>query len=141
MKYRDEAWELIDYWKIVLVGPVTNAEELLKGETPVLCRIADLKQVTPTELARYFSLSTARVAAILNHLEKKGYIRRIHDTEDRRKVYVSPTEEGIGVAGEKMEELHSKARSLLEALGPEDAREYVRLTGKVARYVKKQMEE
>lgn len=136
---KDAAWELIEAWKIVLLGPVTNSEELLKGETPVLCRIAELKKTSPTELARHFSLSTARVATILNQLEKKKYIVRIHDTKDRRKVYVHPTQTGCEKAAAKMEELHSKAAALLEALGEEDARQHLRLTEKIAQYVRQQL--
>ena len=85
-------------------------------------------------------MTTARIAMILNHLEKKNWIRRVHDTEDRRKVYIYPTDAGQKQAQVKMKELHQKLSEVLEALGEEDGKEYMRLTQKVARYLKENNE-
>ncbi len=140
MIYEKDAWNLVESMKVIFLGPIRDAEELLKGETPVLCHIAETGKITPTELARKFSLTTARIAMILNHLEKKNWIRRVHDTEDRRKVYIYPTDAGQKQAQVKMKELHQKLSEVLEALGEEDGKEYMRLTQKVARYLKENNE-
>lgn len=138
MSYNNETWELVESMKIIFLGPIKNAEELLKGEVPVLCHIAEKEQITPTELAHKFSLSTARIATILNRLEDKGLIVRIHDHKDRRKVYIHLTDEGRQLAAKKMEELYAQLHGLLLNLGDDDAREYLRLTKKVAAYMKQQ---
>ncbi len=137
MLYNDAAWELVENMKTIFLGPIKDAEELLKGEVPVLCHIAEKQQITPTELAHKFSLSTARIATILNNLERKQLIVRIHDTRDRRKVYIHLTEDGTKLASDKINELHEKLNELLIALGEEDAKEYLRLTRKVAEYMKR----
>ena len=136
MKDNEAARNLVESMKIIFLGPIRDAEELLKGETPVLCHISEKGKITPTELARHFSLSTPRIATILNHLEEKKWIHRIHDTEDRRKVYIYPTPAGHEQADRKIEELQRKCDDLLSALGEEDAKEYLRLTNKVAAHLK-----
>ena len=49
-------------------------------------------ETNPKELSERFNLSTARVANTLNSLERKEYIKRVHDSVDRRKVMVYITE-------------------------------------------------
>lgn len=134
----NNAWDLVEDWKLIFLGPIREAEELVKGETPVLCRIVELHQTSPTELANYFGLTTARIATILNKLEKKGYINRIHDTRDRRKVHIDPTQDGIKQASMKLIELKQKAEKAMEVLGPEDGAEYLRLVKKLATGIKQE---
>ena len=50
------------------------------------------------ELALKVSLSSATVTDILDRLEKKGYIKRVRDLEDKRKVAVVATESGMSVS-------------------------------------------
>jgi DNA-binding MarR family transcriptional regulator len=77
------------------------------------------------------SVSSARIAALLGRMEEKGLISRQGDPKDNRQVIVTLLADGKAIA----EQLHAKAlrqtASLLEALGPEDAREYVRLQHKL----------
>jgi DNA-binding MarR family transcriptional regulator len=49
--------------------------------------------VTAGELAREAGLTTGAVTAVLDRLEDKGYVRRVRDTEDRRRVKVEVTPE------------------------------------------------
>ncbi|GGM50940.1 MarR family winged helix-turn-helix transcriptional regulator [Dactylosporangium sucinum] len=44
--------------------------------------------LTPGELAKRLSLSPAATTALLGRLERAGHIGRVHDTEDRRRVYL-----------------------------------------------------
>jgi DNA-binding MarR family transcriptional regulator len=47
--------------------------------------------VTAGELASEAGLTTGAVTAVADRLERKGYVRRIRDTEDRRKVKLEVT--------------------------------------------------
>jgi DNA-binding MarR family transcriptional regulator len=49
--------------------------------------------VTAGELATEAGLTTGAVTAVLDRLESKGYVRRIRDSEDRRKVRIEATPE------------------------------------------------
>lgn len=42
------------------------------------------------EIARHTGLTAASVTDLLDRLERKGFIRRIHDTKDRRRVLAEP---------------------------------------------------
>ena len=140
MSYSKETIELAECMKIIFSEGVKNAEEVLRGEVPVLCHIRESKQITPTELAHTFSLSTARIATILNRLENKNFIVRIHDNKDRRKVYIHLTDEGRQKAEQKAKELYERMQRFLQVMGDKDAAEYVRLTKKVAEYLRQQQE-
>src|SRR5712692_2814137 len=44
--------------------------------------------VTPGQLARHFDLTTGAVTLVLDRLERRGFISREHDSEDRRRIIV-----------------------------------------------------
>ncbi len=51
-----------------------------------------LGQITAGELARQSGLTTGAVTAVIDRLEQAGYLRRVRDPADRRKVMVELTE-------------------------------------------------
>jgi len=57
---------------------------------------------TAGELATRMGMSTGAVTAMLDRLEKTGYVRRLRDPGDRRRVLVEPTE----LAGERGQEIY-----------------------------------
>ena len=113
-------------------GPVQRIQDVTRGEIAMLgSLIIEGRDTTPTELSERFRLSTARVANTLNSLEKKGYIQRLHDTKDRRKVIVRITDTGREVAERKHGEAIQHMTDLLSDLGPEDAYDLLRIIRKV----------
>jgi len=50
---------------------------------------------TAGQLAKMTGLTTGAVTAMIDRLEKAGYVRREHDQADRRRVIVIPNEEKI----------------------------------------------
>ncbi|MCL2085183.1 MAG: MarR family winged helix-turn-helix transcriptional regulator, partial [Oscillospiraceae bacterium] len=77
-------------------------------------------------------VSSARVAAALNSLEQKGLITRQINKDDRRKILVGVTEHGKKMAEKHRQDVIGVAAKLLNLLGEHDAKEYVRITGKLA---------
>ncbi len=61
----------------------------------ILQSIRDEYAVTASALARRVSLSQATVTNILDRLESRGLLRRQRSTEDKRKVNVLLTEQGL----------------------------------------------
>jgi len=55
-----------------------------------LYKLIEDKQNTTTQLAKSLSMSPSGISNLLNKLDKKGYIKRVHDELDRRKVFVFP---------------------------------------------------
>ncbi len=51
--------------------------------------------MTAGDLATAGHLTTGAVTAVLDRLEHVGYVRRVRDTEDRRRILVEQTPEGV----------------------------------------------
>lgn len=81
----------------------------------------------PKDLSRSMGVSSARVAALLNHLEKEGFIQRRPDLKDNRQVIVSITDKGIQAICQKRERILDMIAQALESLGPEDAQKCLRI--------------
>lgn len=88
--------------------------------------------VVPSEISSEMNISSARVAAILNNLENKGQITRQIDKTDRRKILVTLTEAGANLAQKHSETVTAITARMLELLGENDAKELVRIMGKLA---------
>lgn len=85
--------------------------------------------VIPSEISAAMDVSTARVATLLNSLESRGLIVRSTDREDRRRVDVMLTPEGV----KRVEQARilEKMKILVEELGEEDALNFLRITERV----------
>ena len=106
--------------------------EAVAGEGFVLSYIAlQGGDVLPGEIGHKMGVSTARVAMALNSLEKKGLITRKIDVSDRRKILVGITLEGKLLAEKNYAAALDGVSKALSLLGAYDAREYVRITGRL----------
>lgn len=85
----------------------------------------------PSELSRSMGVSSARIAALLKHLEQKGWIRRCADELDERRVNVSLTDAGRELINRRRREAIERVAAALRSLGEKDAHEYVRLQQKM----------
>jgi len=72
--------------------------------------------MTATNLSREIHVSPSTVVGILDRLEDKGLIRRERGKEDRRIVFVWPTEAGKLLAGEAPSPLQKHLADALNAL-------------------------
>lgn len=102
--------------------PIKKMQKVSQGEMAMLGFLMYEKSETnPKELSKRFNLSTARVANTLNSLERKEYIKRVHDSSDRRKVMVYITEKGKEVFTEAEKEALNEFSKLLSYLGENDS--------------------
>ena len=138
MVYRDAANKLLDYIFITERNRqhiLSMVSQISKGEVAVLIYLSDIKDgAYASELSTYLDINTSRVAAILNSLCKKGYIKRVYDTHDRRKVHVYLTDEGKTFTNQKRELITTHVVEILEYLGEDDANEYIRIMKKMSEY-------
>ncbi|MDO5378646.1 MAG: winged helix DNA-binding protein [Clostridia bacterium] len=105
----------------------------MRGEMAVL-RLLDQKKrrLTAGEISKFLNMTTPRIAAVLNSLERKGVIERGGDESDRRRVLVTLTERGNACCREKKDAMLTRLAMVFEAIGPEDAEAFIRLMLKVA---------
>lgn len=85
----------------------------------------------PSKLRRSMGVSSARIAALLKHLEQKGWISRSADEHDERRVNVLLTDAGRELINSRRRDAIERVSAALRELGEEDAHEYVRLQQKM----------
>jgi DNA-binding MarR family transcriptional regulator len=69
------------------------ADRLGLGMTDLKCLDAarNVPHLIPSRLAEITGLSTSATTAALDRLERRGYVRRVRDEHDRRRVFVEST--------------------------------------------------
>ena len=113
-------------------APQNLLDEFNKGEFFILNYLhAKGGTACPSTMSDAMQTSTARIAAALNGLEKKGLIARKPDEKDRRKKSVHLTPEGAEYIKDCREKVNKKISHLLMGLGEKDAAEYIRLMKKM----------
>jgi len=105
----------------------------MHGEIFVLLYISKHEyNVIPSEISNEVGISTARVAATLNSLEKKGMITRKIDVNDRRRILVEMTPSGREQIENHFKMIMKITTNMLSYLGENDAKEYVRIMRRLA---------
>lgn len=119
-------------------GAFSKIEKSSKGASIVIKVLERLGEPTnPKYLADTSNLSTARIAAVLNNLEKRGLVIRTMDPDDRRRINVSLTEAGKKAAKSEKQEMRAKIIQVFELMGEEDTKKYLELTAKFVGYSQK----
>ena len=85
---------------------------LRRGGTPY--------RATPGELAKQLGMSAAALTNRLDALEKRGYVERTHDRDDRRKVVASLTPAGRKVWEQGIDEIQRVEENLIHELSASD---------------------
>ena len=116
-----------------------------QGEMRLLgCLNAGADGRTAGELSTLLDLSTARIAAMLNNLERKGAITRARDTADRRRVVVRLTEQGRHEVQTSFNEAVACLSEVYRRMGEADTRELLRLSdraGAIAQQIYEEQKE
>ena len=73
---------------------------------------------SPTRLARGLMLSSAGVTSRIDRLERRGFVRRLADPNDRRGVMIELTDAGLEVVDAAVAANSVSERQLLERLDP-----------------------
>jgi DNA-binding MarR family transcriptional regulator len=104
---------------VVLRFNITREKTMLSAS-----EITDLLQITPAAGTHLF-----------NPLEKAGYITRTPDPKDRRFSLIGLTEKGQKITDVLLTDVHEQINSLVDYLGEEDTRMFIRLLSKVFDYL------
>ena len=133
MYYQTLANELLHIRMNLLQVPASQKlSGILRGELFVLNYLYNREDgVHPKELSEKLSVSTARIASLLNHMEEKHLVVRETGPEDSRQVLVRLTPDGLEAIQCCRRDVLTNVERMLEALGPDDAREYIRIQEKI----------
>lgn len=86
----------------------------------------------PSDISNEMGISSARVAAALNSLEKKGLIIRRIDAQDRRRILIDLTDSGKEQVKNHYQMVMNMVKNMLQYLGENDAREFLRIMKRLA---------
>lgn len=75
-----------------------------------------------TQIAEKMEVKPSAVTVMIDRLEKSGYVRRVHDTVDRRAVLVEATDAGKAVLEQAIRERNELIGRYLSKLDPDEVR-------------------
>ncbi len=129
MDYREMAGELLRLRSEQFKSGVwRQTAKLAQGEHLALYYLQSHNGETyPRQLSDELSVSTARTAAMLRDMEEKGWVIRRDDPSDNRHILVTLTGDGREEMSRRREQTLSALAGALEALGPEDSAELIRI--------------
>ena len=122
---------------ILAMKTLDNMSNFSKGECKLLANLhfnGGSRQAK--ELAELAGISTARVTAILNVEEEKGYIRREPIAGDRRKVNVIITEAGELEFQRLYQEMQDRIARYFDFLGEEDVEKLLWIMERTKKFAK-----
>lgn len=112
--------------------------ESSQGELGVLGYLFfEKNNVLAGQLSDALNVSTARIANILNSLERKGFIKREEDALDKRKTIVVLTDNGKDFACNMRKKIINDISNIISEVGQEDIKEYIRISGKMKEVITK----
>jgi len=97
--------------------------------------------ITAGELSKLTGLATGSVTALIDRLEKSGYVRREQDPNDRRKVIIVPIYEEREEVGLAYASLHQAMLSLAASYSEEELAMISRFLGQASTVIEQQIED
>lgn len=85
-----------------------------------------------TEVREYLSVSKAAVSQMINSLEKRGYLTREVDVNNRRNIIVVLTEVGQEVYQKKNQEFFDRFEKVIQGIGETDISHFIAMINKMA---------
>lgn len=89
----------------------------------------------PNEIGRHMGVSSARMATLVAHLEKDGFITKKTDSTDHRKTRLELTAKGKMDILEKRQEAIRLVAEVFKELGEANTREYMRLSHQIIQII------
>jgi DNA-binding MarR family transcriptional regulator len=107
---------------------------LSRGEVGMLSALRTAgppHQLSPTQLGRGLMLSSAGVTSRLDRMERRGFVRRLPDPDDRRGVIVDLTDSGLEIVDAAVAANTASDRQLMDRFDAEEIETLERLLRKL----------
>jgi DNA-binding MarR family transcriptional regulator len=96
--------------------------------------------IKASELSNQLQVTPAAVTHLVNDLEKAGHVERDSDLTDRRIVLIRPTMSGLRLIEIANAQLLETLKGLIEFLGEDDSRDFIRLMSSTMAYFKSNLD-
>lgn len=81
-----------------------------------LVSIQERKQCSLTDLCKEMHVTAPTVTGIVDRLERDGYVKRVHDTSDRRVIHVILTQKGLSIVEQFRKNIQSRWEYILSKM-------------------------
>lgn len=141
MNINEKAEELF-YTMIQIKNKLSEiTKEMTRGEIGTLIYLIYKRDgATMVEISNELGYSMPRGVSIVKSLERKKYIKKVLDKEDKRKTLLFITNQGKRFFIEKRKEAIKKISCIIEKLDEKDIDEYIRLSNKINNIVTEMQE-
>jgi MarR family transcriptional regulator, organic hydroperoxide resistance regulator len=114
---------------------------LSRHQASVLDHLDDVDPITLNGLARHMGVTPGTMSLTIDRLEQKGYVVRLRDTADRRRVQLRLSSAGVRVREASSVLDPPLVEGLMSRLTPEERDAAVRGLGLLAKAAQSQMED
>lgn len=94
--------------------------------------LAERGTLNQLELSKRVGIASATAVTALDSLEKRGLVKRSRDEKDRRKYFVSLTDEGRRLIDSLMPDLHDMFAASLRGISPAEMRTFWKVAHQIA---------
>ena len=97
-----------------------SGEDVSAHQASILDHLAEVDPLTMTDLAGHMGVTVATMSLAIDRLERKGYVRRRRDAQDRRRVLLRVTPAGVRLREAKSVLDPVRVEQVLGQLSPAD---------------------
>lgn len=115
-------------WQIPIVqfnGLVADQVGMGWTDLQALYVLANHGPAAPTELAKRVNLTTGAASRMIDRLERAGFVRRVRDGRDRRRMLIEPVPEAVSRVGGFYDQLNARHRRDLTEMTDDQLRALV----------------
>jgi DNA-binding MarR family transcriptional regulator len=105
---------------VLFHGVMASLLDLHPTDYKTLGILERLGPMSAGEIATHSGLASASVTNLLDRLERKGFVRRVRDSTDRRRVLVEPVRDRLTAAGERFASTRRSLARLVEQYSTRD---------------------
>jgi DNA-binding MarR family transcriptional regulator len=123
-------------WQIPIIqfnGLIADRIGMTWTDLQALYVLANHGPATPTELAKRVNLTTGSASRMIDRLERAGFVRRVPDGRDRRRVLIEPVAAAVERVGGFYGHLNERHRDDLADLTDDELRALLRFMQAAAR--------
>ena len=108
-----------------------NKDNISFAQFFLLSYLSTSRELTMTDIARKMGHSTAAATGLVDRLEKLGYMERTHAIDDRRKVLVRITPQGMSLVSRLRDELQNQIAGAMSDTDSENAAAFMASYGSI----------
>ena len=112
---------------------------LSRHQASILDHLDEIEPTTVMDLAAHMGVTPATMSVSIDRLERKGYVVRLRDAKDRRRVHVRLTSAGVRVREASSVLDPTRVESLVARLSDEERRRAIEGLALLARAAQEQM--